>query len=87
MHELRGLIQWEMRRQRWTTPEKTGDLELDVFLVVNDRHCVARMKGHHFVSHYLQGKSEQLKIKVRNTEVALGGVMLWPEWNERMYWG
>lgn len=87
VHELRSLIHWEMRVQRWRAPEESADLELDVFLRVNDRPCIARMKPHHLISNYLQGKSEQLKIKVRNMEVERGGQLTWPAWNETMYWG
>ncbi|KAI4125684.1 MAG: hypothetical protein LQ347_005274, partial [Umbilicaria vellea] len=86
VHELRSVIHWEMRRQRWRTPERADALELDVFLVVDHKPCLARMSPHHLLSHYLQGKSEHLKIKVRNLEARKEGEMDWPVWDERLYW-
>lgn len=86
VHELRSLIQWEMRRQRWRTPEKVDALELDVFLVVDRKPCFARMNPRYAVGHYLQGKSEELKVKIRNLEERKEGEVVWPTWDERMYW-
>ena len=86
VHELRSLIQCEMRAHYWRTPENADYLELDVFGFVDNRPVVAKMIPSQFIFIYLQGKCEQLTIKVRNMEAWRNDEWLWPEWNERMFW-
>ena len=70
----------------WKAPENIDDLKLGVFLGKRERPIIAKMAEPDLVSRYLEGKSDELKIKVRNVEVKKEGDTTWPEWNETYYW-